>query len=193
MLIPPPLVNGVITDGGSRPNIVPDKASLAFHLRARTVSAVSRLQARVEECFHAAARVTSCSVEITVGSMYSDLRNLSVLNQAWADAMIEQGVPTAPVIKGQDANPHEAATDQGNVSYVCPAMHPMFGIEATEGVHLHMAEFTQAAGTAGAFERCVEAGKGMATTALRIISDESFANAVWKEFEEDVRVREKDA
>ena len=59
---------GVITNGGVKPNIIPEKAELLYYIRAPTLQARDILATKVYACFNAAATATAtatgCSVRI---------------------------------------------------------------------------------------------------------------------------------
>lgn len=61
-VLPSCRIHGVITKGGDRPNIVPDFTEMEFYVRAELVSELVSLEARVKDCFEAAARMTGCRV-----------------------------------------------------------------------------------------------------------------------------------
>lgn len=53
---------GIITKGGTKPNIIPDQTELNFYLRAPTDSDLLILKDKVFKCFDAAAAATGCTV-----------------------------------------------------------------------------------------------------------------------------------
>ena len=48
-------VHGVITEGGIKPNIIPDRAQLSYYIRAPTDKELDMLKEKVSGCFEAAA------------------------------------------------------------------------------------------------------------------------------------------
>ena len=51
-------VHGVISEGGVKPNIIPDRAQLIYYLRAPTDEELEVLREKVTGCFEAAATAT---------------------------------------------------------------------------------------------------------------------------------------
>ena len=51
-------VHGVISEGGVKPNIIPDRSQLVYYLRAPTDEELKTLQQKVTKCFEAAATST---------------------------------------------------------------------------------------------------------------------------------------
>ena len=74
---------------------------------------------------------------------------------------------------------------QGNVSYECPSIHAMFGIECPPGVANHTPGFTACAGTDASHDRAVTNGKAMAVAGWKVLTDDSIARKVREGFEED--------
>ena len=72
----------------------------------------------------------------------------------------------------------------GNVSYVCPSIHPVYNIPADDGASNHTKQFTKAAITDEAYRLTIITAQGMAATAWKFLSDDGFARDVKTEFEE---------
>ena len=51
-------VHGIITEGGVKPNIIPDRAQLEYYIRAPTDEELAVLKEKVTSCFEAAASAT---------------------------------------------------------------------------------------------------------------------------------------
>ena len=55
------MVSGIVTRGGSAPNIVPARTSAIFDLRADDLESLRRLEERINRCFEAGATATGCT------------------------------------------------------------------------------------------------------------------------------------
>ena len=75
-----------------------------------------------------------------------------------------------------------ASTDMGNVSYVVPTIHPMFGIPSDPMNANHTAPFTEAAATEEAHERTIRVAKAMARAAYDAIADPALMAQVKADF-----------
>lgn len=180
-------IHAVIKHGGDRPNVVPDHSKLNYYTRAPLLSDALALRSRVEKCFQAAALATNCRVEINNQNTYYDLRPNKPLASSYAAMMEKLGSPVS-LNFGSDAT-FNGSTDQGNVSYECPSIHPIFGIKAGEGCFNHTVGFAAAAGTEEAFWQCIATAKGMAAVAWNVWTDDAFVEEIWADFENDKRVR----
>ena len=168
-LPPDTRVHGVITQGGERPNIIPDLSAAEFYLRAADDAGLERLKQRVLACFQGSAQATGCRLESEwVGRPYSNLATNDPIAEAFlanAEAL-GKSLPTKQA--GLQQSP-AASTDMGNVSHVVPALHPFFAIPTEAGNH--SPEFTQAAATPAAHAETIRAAKAMAMTALDLCAD----------------------
>ncbi|KAF2099917.1 metal-dependent amidase/aminoacylase/carboxypeptidase [Rhizodiscina lignyota] len=183
-------IHSIINHGGDRPNVVPHMSKMNYYCRAPTLARAKMLRHRVEACFRAAGLATNCHVEIQEQNTYFDLRPNRPLAAAYAEEMEKIGSPVA--LSYEPDATMAGSTDQGNVSYECPSIHPMFGIDAREGCYNHTPGFTAAAGTEKAFWQTIETAKGMAAAAWRMLTDDKFAEEVKKDFEEDQKTLRKE-
>ena len=62
-------IHGIITEGGQAPNIVPDRATGEFYVRAANANELESLKPRVHACFEAGARGSGTDVEIAWGDV----------------------------------------------------------------------------------------------------------------------------
>jgi amidohydrolase len=132
-------VHGVITHGGSAPNVIPAHTSMSWYVRAATDDRLDDLYPQIVRCFEAAALATGCTFKVTVtGHRYKDMRNDKLLAELYGanSAALGRPMPTSAEIGKTGAG----STDMGNVSYVVPSIHPMVGINSEPAVN-HQKEF----------------------------------------------------
>lgn len=172
--------HGIITNGGSKPNIIPDKASMAYYVRAPTEEELNELRDKVHNCFLSAAQATGCTVDIEWNStFYSNLETNEQLAKVYQGNAEELGL-TFPS-REEQAKATFGSTDMGNVSHVKPSIHPYFDIETS--VANHTPEFTEAAGKKEAHELAVVQAQVMALTALDVLCSEQIWESVVSDFE----------
>ncbi|KAG9236423.1 metal-dependent amidase/aminoacylase/carboxypeptidase [Amylocarpus encephaloides] len=171
-------IHGIISHGGDASNIIPAEASLEYGMRSKTYKEVLALEKRVIKCFDAAALATGCTVSYMENPRYADLQPNKVLCKLYADSMGKLGSPV--ILDTSDSI--AASTDMGNVTYICPGFHAMFGIPVTSGSLNHTPGFTACAGTLEAFRCSIEAAKGMAFAGWQVLEDAAVAKSVWDAF-----------
>lgn len=180
-MLPTDRVHGVFTHAGLKPNIIPDYTAAEYYVRSTTMADLQNLKAKVQACLESAATATGCRVEVHwEGKPYTDLISSNPLAERYAAHMAEMGhpVPSLPWFG--------ASTDMGNVSYVVPTIHPMFGIPCDPMNANHTAPFTEAAGTEEAHERTIRVAKAMARAAYDLISKPEMLAAVKADFARQV-------
>ncbi|MBD0695623.1 amidohydrolase [Streptomyces sp. CBMA123] len=152
-------VHGITTAAGTAPNLIPDRASAEYEIRASAAEDLALLRARVEDCFRAGALATGCAVELSRPEPdYLDMRSDPALLAYWRANAAALGRPE-PVERAPFA-----CTDMGNVSHMVPSIHPVLDI--TGGACApHEPAFVAAAVGAEAERALLDGAVAMAWTA----------------------------
>lgn len=156
-------IHGIISEGGTAPNIVPDRSSGQFYVRAANESDLAKLKPRVQACFEAGAKASGCEVEVNwAGVDYLDLNtNWPIADQfqAHAESLGREFVPY-----DQAKEFGAGSTDMGNVSYRVPSIHPMLAV-APPNVVIHNPEFAKWARSEKGDIAALDGAKALALTA----------------------------
>jgi amidohydrolase len=181
-MLPSDRVHGIITDGGQKPNIVPERAAASFFLRSATPEGMAELAERAEAIFTAAARSTGTRLEAhwDVVPVYLPVRNSSALAARYATHMRPRGRKVLPA--GVLPAELTGSTDLGNVSVRVPAIHPLLGIAPID-VAIHTPAFAQWAVSERADIGTVDGAIALAGTAVDYLTDEQLRAAAAEEFE----------
>lgn len=168
-------LHGVITRGGDAANVIPDFTEAEYLVRARTVAELERVYARVKDCARAAALATGCAVELEEGVTFKDLLENATLGAAFRRHLEPRGYafrePRAP----------GGSSDIGNVSHVCPTLHPMVTI-APSGIGCHTPGFREAANSPAGYRAMVDAAYALAATAAEMLARPELAAAAAEEW-----------
>ncbi|KAF8417160.1 hypothetical protein EV426DRAFT_624589 [Tirmania nivea] len=184
-------VSGIVVHGGKAPNIIPDHTRAEYSIRAASAPALRDLEAKVIKCFHSGAEGTGCTVEVNnTRKAYWDLKANIVLCSRFTHHMRGFGVNIAHKLAEITDHPG-AATDQGNVSYTCPAIQPAFSIQSGKSVN-HTPGFADAAHTLDAFNRAMACGKGMAAVGYDVLTNDMIATEVNAAFNKGVQQKAAD-
>ncbi len=155
-------IHGIITEGGAAPNIVPDRTTGQFYVRAANERDLAALKPRVQACFEAGAKGSGCEVEVNwAGVDYLDLNTnwpLADQFQSHAESLGRDFVPFEEAVKFG-----AGSTDMGNVSYRVPSIHPMLAV-APPNVVIHNPEFEKWAGSDKGDLACLDGAKALALT-----------------------------
>jgi amidohydrolase len=157
-------IHGIFTHAGDAPNIVPDRATGIFYVRAATAEDLAPLKERVKRCFEAGALSSGCEVEINwARADYLDMNTswpLAKEFQQNAEALGRRFIPMEKV-SGSAAG----STDMGNISHRVPSIHPMLA-SAPRDVVIHNPEFTKWAASEMGDRACIDGAKSLAMTAI---------------------------
>jgi len=169
-MLPTDRVHGIITDGGQKPNIVPDRAAASFYLRSADPATLRELSNRARDVFEAAALSTATEAALTWDPtpVYLPVRNSAPLAGRYAQHMAGLGRTVLP--GGIIPEGFTGSTDLGNVSVRVPAIHPTIQV-APIGVSIHNPEFAAHAVGEAADRACVEGAIGLALTAADVLAD----------------------
>lgn len=168
-------VHGIIREGGTAANIIPDRATAWFMIRADNEPYYATMRDRFRDLCEAAALATGTTVTVTFSGKASTMKNNGVLAERFSANMAAYGV----IDQGDDAN--AGSTDMGNVSWVCPTIHPDLAI-APEGTPGHSILFRDAAVTERADETTLLAAALVAQTAYELFADPALVAASWAAF-----------
>ncbi len=174
-LRPTARVHGIIREGGTAANIIPDRTAAWFMIRADNDAEYDWLRDRFRLMCEAAAQATDTTVEVTVSGRATTMRNNQVLAGRFRANMAAYGIAD----QGDDLN--AGSTDMANVSWVCPTIHPDLAI-APEGTPGHSILFRDAAATPRADETTLLAATLIAQTAYDLFADPTLVEAAWQEF-----------
>ncbi len=174
-LKPSARVHGIIREGGTAANIIPERASAWFMLRATEQAYYDEMKARFTEMAEAAALATGTTADVTYSGGATTMRNNRVLADRFRANMTAYG------IEDMGDDPNAGSTDMGNVSQVCPTIHPELAI-CDEGVAGHSTAFRDASATPRADETTLLAATLIAQTAVELYLDPALVAAAWAEF-----------
>jgi len=174
-LRPTTRVHGIIREGGTAANIIPDRASAWFMLRSDDQAYYEEIKARFVQMCEGVALATGTTAEVTISGGATTMRNNRVLAERFRANMAAYG------IEDQGDDPNAGSTDMANVSWVCPTIHPDLAI-CDEGVPGHSILFRDAAVTPRADETTLLAATLVAQTAVELFTDPELVEAAWAEF-----------
>ncbi|NLY85871.1 MAG: M20 family metallopeptidase [Tissierellia bacterium] len=177
-ILPSARIHGVIVEGGKAANIVPDLAIAQFYVRTTTKAYLQELSEKVKNCAKGAALATGTTLEISNYELtYDDLVTNETLSEVYNKSLEVQGIKDYD--KTRDSF---GSLDMGNVSHVCPAIHPYFGICEDERVAAHTEEFRDATLTDLAYKNMIITINALVNTGVQVIIDEGLLEKIKEEF-----------
>jgi len=172
-------VHGIITDGGSAANVVPEHSAAHFLVRSPDMVYMEEIKEKVLNCFKGAALATGTRLEYRWDERcYEPLLNNMTLCRLFVENMEKVGRKTELI----DPNKSFGSTDFGNVSQLVPGMHGSVSIAGDTVIVTHSPEFAQAAISENGIKATLDAAKGLAMTAADLFSDNNIVDKVKNEF-----------
>ncbi|HET7830916.1 MAG TPA: M20 family metallopeptidase [Candidatus Limnocylindrales bacterium] len=171
-------VHGIIQEGGTAANIIPDRTKAWFMIRSADQAYYEVMKARFRRLCEAAAIAADVEVEVDFSGFASTMKT----NRPIADRWVANAAAYGIVDQGPDGT--SGSTDMANVSWAVPAIHPDLAITdvPTPG---HSIEFRDAAGRPRADETVLLAATLVAQTALDLLLDPSLVERSWAAFRDE--------
>ena len=164
-------VHTVITNGGTKGNVIPEKTAMEIWVRAPTRKDAEVLTSRVKACVEAAAYGTGCQYSFDLkDKIFENVRSNEILAQLYAENLRKKGFTDF-----SESSSETGSTDMGNVSHVVPSLHPMFKIGTTEVYHTR--NFTSVTNLGASHETTLLFAEAMAHTCIDILTDDNILQA----------------
>lgn len=172
-------IHGIINNGGSAPNIVPDKSSVRFYVRAGKRSVRDEVVEKFFKIMKGAELMTGAKAKWNYfENSFDDMNTNTVLSDVYNESFIECG---GEYILYDKEFP--ASIDMGNVSYETPSIHPLFAITKDKSLVLHTKEFAEATQTEYCKQQMKVAMKALTLTGYKVISNNKLLEDIVKEFD----------
>lgn len=176
-------VHGIITKGGTLPQVIPDHTTAVLTVRANDAATLDKVIPRIDACLAGAAQMTGARLERTWPKTPGrELLSNFALAQSFERNLHALGRPTRP----RDELSGAWSGDTGNVSWFVPTIQPQMAMTGRD-VPPHSHEF-HAASIGPAAEACIlDSAKAMAMTAIDLLADKDLLAQVKAEFAQTSR------
>lgn len=169
-------VHGIITNGGEAANVVPDKATAQFYVRAQEREYLDEVVEKVKAIAHGAAMMTGTKLEISNYELsYDNMVTNQALSSAFSNNLKEYNDhPIRPKESG-------GSLDMGDVSQVVPSIHPYIGLNKPDLIG-HTTEFADQTITEDGHNALMSGVLAMAATGYDVITNEELLKKIKEEF-----------
>ena len=176
-------IHGVITDGGTAPNVVPEFAAANFMLRSRDGRYLSdEVVGKVRQVAEGAAAMTGSRLEIEeFYPFYENVQPNVTLAQAMGANAQALGMKLDEPIPGRPGS--GASTDFGNVSQAMPGFELRYAVSDTP-VPSHTRQMQETAVTDLALNNALLVAKTLSLTASDLLLDAAMVEAAKAEYAE---------
>lgn len=161
-------MHGIITNGGSAVNIVPELAEAKFFIRAPKRDYLDEVMDKVVNCARGAATATGAELDIDRFESIDELHSNPALT-----ALFDENIRR--YVSDVDATTEEAvgSTDVGTVSKVVPTIHPLVSI-TDQPTPLHTEEFAEATASEEGYQGMIASAKALSLTVLDLLVELEF-------------------
>lgn len=158
-------VHGIITRGGVATNAVPAEVVYEGRVRGRTMQAVEKIAARVENCYRAGALAIGAELEIVAIPGYLPLENNPVLARLFSANVASEFGKDSVVSQAAHTNAG-GSTDMGDLSQIMPVLHPyVAAADGTgHGIDYVISDYRRAV---------VDSATALALTVVDLLSDDA--------------------
>lgn len=175
-------IHGIIADGGTAPNIIPDYTRALFYIRANKAAYVEELLAKMTACAEGAALGTGTTVKVSAAE--DDFKDTDS-NMALSELACQQMEKLGHTMERHGKRVLAGSSDLGDVSYQCPAIQLMCGMGKEDGEEdyvPHTTEFAAHACSAKALENALDFVKGFTMTAIELMTEPKHLAEIKEEF-----------
>jgi len=170
-------IHGIISNGGAKPNIVPEYASAEFYVRAQENAYRDELLEKLRKCAEGAALATGARLDFgLVGHSYKAMKPNKLVGERFLKHLEASGIPYNP-----PKDKSMGSTDMGDVSQAVPGIHPYVQI-CEDDVAGHSRQFAEASGSERGYVAMLAAAKALAMTAVDVLTEDGLVDRVWEEF-----------
>jgi amidohydrolase len=169
-------VHGIVLEGGTAANIIPDRAVGRFMIRSTDQAYFGRMRERFRNLVAGAALASDTTGQVVLSGGSATMRDNATLRDRFRANLEAYGWTDLPF-----DTEHMGSSDMGNVSFRLPTIHPQLAI-CDEGVPGHSIAFRDAAAEPRADEVTLLAATLVAQTAYELLADPDLVAAAWREF-----------
>lgn len=176
-LHPATRIHGIIKEGGLQDNVIPEESVAEYSFRSDDKDYLEKVVAWGMDAAKGAALATGTQVDIQRrGPVYYNMKQNKTGNALVREIYEELGLYMDPL-----RTESIGSSDMGNVSYVCPALHPTIAL-GTDYVPHHTREFEKLLHTDAAKEAILQGGKAIVLTILRATEDPERMASIRRDF-----------
>jgi amidohydrolase len=176
-------IHGIILNGGAAANIIPDYAGIRYRTRADDSEYLAEVVERVIACAEGAARATGCRLE---WKEYMPGYENTMPNRVLMELMSHNLRALGITVNNERRRSGKGSTDFGNVSRRVPGIEARIAITDQLDMPGHSVPFREAAGSEHGRQAMLIAAKGLAMTAVDLLTNPENLKRARAAFQEDL-------
>jgi amidohydrolase len=177
-------IHGIILSGGAAANIIPDYAAIRYRTRADDSAYLAEIVERVVACAEGAAKATGCRLE---WKEYMPGYENTMPNKVLLELMTSNLRSLGIEVNNERRRSGRGSTDFGNVSRRVPGIEARIAITDVLETPGHSIEFREAASSDKGRQAMLAAAKGLAMTAIDLLTNPEHLQRAKEVFQDDLR------
>lgn len=130
-------INGIVSNGGDVPSVIPGNASCQYYFRADDRKYLEKIKPGFIRCAEGAALMAGAELEVcNFENPLDNMININELQELALKYMEKEGIYS----DDPDTGTGYTSSDIGNVSHVCPTLYMEFNLEADDVFRVHEKE-----------------------------------------------------
>ena len=188
-LTPDARIHGIITNGGSAPNIVPDYAAAKFYFRAATAPRLEDVYQKVQRIVDGAAAMTGAKGRLRP---YQNRVENTVITPGFDEVYRGQMASLGVTLGEATEKVSIGSSDVGNISQVVPTIQPTICI-TDDPTPAHSEAFREAARSEKGLASIALGAKALALTALELLENPALLEAIKAEHAQALKRQAEEA
>ena len=172
-------INGIIREGGTAPNIIPERARVEFWVRDLTLEQALKIAEMVVQAGKSSAKALGAKLKAKINRKNAYAPFLP--NRTSGELLWEIFEKLGVKVEQGDEKAELGSTDLGNLSHRVPALHPTIKISSAPP---HSSGFAVASAEISSFEIMKKAILAMAILGYMVMTDEKLRKKMKKELKE---------
>ncbi|WP_315116803.1 M20 family peptidase [uncultured Clostridium sp.] len=176
-------VNGVITEGGTSPALLPHLWQGKFYIRGSKMCHIEPIEKKIRDLVKYISNLLEVHSEISLYELpYEELITNSTLSRIFSHNLKESGLI--------DIDPPKdtfSSLSLGTVSHVVPCIHPYISIVESDSIKYSSPEFAMVTISRFAHEKVMKVAQALAITALDLLQKESLLSEIKLEFNKTIK------
>lgn len=160
-------IHGVIVEGGTAPNVIPEYTKAKYYIRAADIDTLHELYEKVENIVKGSALQTGCTSSM---KLYQNLVENMVLTPSLDEIYEKYITELGNTVKHVEDVVMPGSSDVGNISQVVPTIQPHISITDVQ-IAGHSQDMVNASCSQKAMDAIVKGAKALAFTALELFEN----------------------
>lgn len=160
-------IHGVIVEGGTAPNVIPEYTKAKYYIRAADIDTLHEVYEKVENIVKGSALQTGCTSSM---KLYQNLVENMVLTPSLDEIYEKYITELGNTVKHVEDVVMPGSSDVGNISQVVPTIQPHISITDVQ-IAGHSQDMVNASCSQKAMDAIVKGAKALAFTALELFEN----------------------